>query len=79
MYSYLLKYGEQRMQQVNHFTFHLVAVIGTLTYNKYRRCILIKYHSYEAYKRLEKPTIRARIVDVPSATIRAHLGTSSPV
>ncbi|TIB73989.1 hypothetical protein E3Q08_00708 [Wallemia mellicola] len=34
---------------------------------------------YEAAKRLKRETIRSRIVDVPSTTIRAHLGTSSPV
>ncbi|TIA91636.1 hypothetical protein E3P99_00962 [Wallemia hederae] len=36
-------------------------------------------HRYEAAKRLKRETIRAKIVDVPSATIRAHLGNSSPV
>lgn len=36
-------------------------------------------HRFEAAKRSNKETIRARIVDVPVATIRAHLGNSSPV
>ncbi|TIB12976.1 hypothetical protein E3P89_01363 [Wallemia ichthyophaga] len=36
-------------------------------------------HRFEAAKRTSKETIRARIVDVPSTTIRAHLGSSSPV
>ncbi|TIA72867.1 hypothetical protein E3P91_01710 [Wallemia ichthyophaga] len=35
-------------------------------------------HRFEAAKRTSKETIRARIVDVPSTTIRAHLGSSSP-